>query len=75
MVRFLTGFLAGACTVWFWGEDIRRYANSTTRDVRARAADGLQAVEDKADIVLDRAKESLSSALQAGQDTIRPREI
>lgn len=73
MVGFVIGALAGGLAVWFWGDELRRLADSKTRDVRAMAADKLQAVEDKAANVLDRTKEQVSSTLQAGQDAIRPR--
>jgi hypothetical protein len=73
MVRFVLGALAGGLAVWFWGDELRRLVDAKTRDVRAMAADKLQAVEDRAANVLERTKEQVSSTLQAGQDAIRPR--
>ena len=73
MMRFLLGALAGALAMWYWGDDIREYLESRTRDVRGRAVDTLQSVETKAGEVLDRAKDQITSTLQAGQDAIRPR--
>jgi hypothetical protein len=73
MMRFLLGALAGALAMWYWGDDIREYLESRTRDVRGRAVDTLQSVETKAGEVLDRAKDQVTSTLQAGQDAIRPR--
>jgi hypothetical protein len=73
MMRFMLGALAGALAMWYWGDDIRDYIESRTRDVRGRAVDTLQSVEDKAGGMLDRAKEQVSSALHAGQEAIRPR--
>jgi macrodomain Ter protein organizer (MatP/YcbG family) len=73
MNRFIMGALAGALAMWYWGEDIRAYVDSRTRDVRDRAVQKLQIVEERAEDVLDRAKEHVSSTLQAGQDAIRPR--
>jgi hypothetical protein len=72
-MRFLMGALAGALAMWYWGEDIRNYVDSKTRDVRDRAVEKLQSVEEKAGDMLDRTKEQVSSTLQAGQDAIRPR--
>lgn len=72
-MRFLMGALAGALVMWYWGEDIRNYVDSKTRDVRDRAVEKLQSVEEKAGDMLDRTKEQVSSTLQAGQDAIRPR--
>ncbi len=73
MNQFVMGALAGALAMWYWGEDIRGYVDSRTRDVRDRAVRKLQAVDEKAGDVLDRAKEHVSSTLHAGQDAIRPR--
>lgn len=73
MMRFLMGAVAGAFAVWYWGDDLRDYLDSKTRNVRDRAVEKLQTVEEKAGDVLDRAKEQVSSTLQAGQDVIRPR--
>ncbi len=73
MIRFMLGALAGAFAVWYWGEDLREYAESRTRGIRDTAVEKLQAVEETAEGVLDRAKERVSSTLQAGQDAIRPR--
>ncbi len=73
MMRFILGALAGALAMWYWGDDIREYLESRTRDVRGRAVDTLQSVETKAGEVLDRTKEQVTSTLQAGQDAIRPR--
>jgi hypothetical protein len=73
MVRFVLGALAGGLVVWFWGDELRRLADSKTRDVRIMAAEKLQAVEGKAADILDRTKEQVSSTLQASQDAIRPR--
>jgi hypothetical protein len=34
MIRFIIGALVGGLAVWYWSEDLREYADSTTRDVR-----------------------------------------
>jgi hypothetical protein len=73
MIRVVLGMLAGGLTVWLWGEKLRRYSNTKSREVRVRAADTLQAVEEKAGDALDRAKQQVSSTLHAGQEVIRPR--
>ena len=72
MIRLIIGALAGGLAMWFWGEEIREYADSKTRDVRDKAAQKLQSVEDKAGEVLDMAKEQVTSTLHAGQNAIRP---
>ena len=83
---FVLGAITGATAVWLWGQDIEEYVKAKTRGVRSRAADGVQAVEEKAGRVLDRGgealrradeflqdtKEHVSETLRAGQDAIRP---
>jgi hypothetical protein len=73
MTRFILGMLAGGLAVWFWGDDLRRYADNKTRDVRDKAVLKLETVEHKAGDMLDRAKEQVTSTLHASQDAIRPR--
>ncbi|HTY77783.1 MAG TPA: hypothetical protein VMI34_08200 [Candidatus Bathyarchaeia archaeon] len=73
MRGFMLGALAGAVVVWYWRDQVRNYLDSKTRGMRGRAVDTLQSVEHTAEGVLDRAKEQVSTTLQAGQDAIRPR--
>jgi hypothetical protein len=72
MFRFVMGMLVGGLAVWYWGEEIREYAESRTAGVRRSAADMIRTVGKKAEDVLDRTKEEISAASQAGQDAIRP---
>jgi hypothetical protein len=72
MVRFIMGAVAGGIAAWYWGDQLRELAANKTKHIRKGAADTLQAVESKAENVLDLAKEQVSSVLQAGQDAIRP---
>jgi len=67
------GALAGALAMWYLGDDVRDYVDTKTREVRDKAVEKLQSVEEKTGDVLDRAKARVSSTLQAGQDAIRPR--
>jgi len=83
---FVLGTIAGAIAVWLWGREIEGYVGEQTRGVRARAAEGIRAVDEKAGQVLDRGgdslrraegflqdtKEHVSEALRAGQEAIRP---
>ena len=83
---FVLGAIIGAAVVWLWGRQMEEYVNEKTRGVRTKAAEGVWAVEEKAEQVLDRGgdalhrvddflqhtKEHVSDALRAGQDAIRP---
>ncbi len=83
---FVLGVITGAVVVWLWGREIEDYVGAKTRGVRAKAAEGLRAVEERTGKMLDHGgdalrraeefvqdtKEQVSGALRAGQDTIRP---
>ena len=71
MFRFVLGAIVGGFAVWYWGEEIREYAENRTIGVRQSAAKVLRSVGKKAEDVLDRTKEQVSSATQAGQDVLR----
>jgi hypothetical protein len=58
---FVLGVIVGAAVVWLWGREMEEYVEETTRGVRTKAAEGVQAVEEK-----------VSEALRAGQEAIRP---
>jgi hypothetical protein len=58
---FVLGVIAGAAVVWLWGRELEEYLEEQTRGVRTKAAEGVQAVEEK-----------VSEALRAGQEAIRP---
>ncbi len=83
---FVLGTIMGGVAVWLWGKEIESYVGKKTCGVRTKAADAIQAVEEKAGQVLDGSesslrraegvlqdtKERVSAALRAGQDAIRP---
>ena len=72
MFRFLIGALVGGLAVWYWGEEMREYAESRTVGVRRSAANKIRSVGKKAEDVLDRTKDQVHSVSQSGQDVIRP---
>ena len=83
---FVLGTITGAVVVGLWGRTIEDYWGGKTRGVRTKAAEGIRAVEESTEKVLDRGgdalrradeflqdtKEHVGDALQKGQDTIRP---
>ena len=62
---FILGTITGAVVVWLWGRELGDYTAESTRGLRARAAEGMRAVEAKADSVI-------GGALRAAQKAIRP---
>lgn len=74
MLGFIAGAIAGGLAIWFWGDELRQFRNSTVaRDVRAKAADALRATDSKAGEVFDTARERVRSTLQAGEEAVRPK--
>ena len=83
---FILGMVTGAVVVWLWGRKMADYVEDATRGMRAKAAAGIRAVEERTDQVLDGGEKSLqraeavlqhtrehvSEVLRAGQDAIRP---
>jgi gas vesicle protein len=83
---FVLGAIMGAAVVWLWGREMEEYVEEKTRGVRTKVAEGVRAVEEKVEKVLDRGgdalrrvdeflqdtKEDVSEALPAGQEAIRP---
>jgi gas vesicle protein len=83
---FVLGAIVGAALVWLWGRDLGAYVEEKTRGMRTTVAEGVRAVEETAEQVLDRGgaalrrtegllqdtKTQVSEALRAGQEAIRP---
>ena len=83
---FVLGAIMGAAVVWLWGREMEEYVEEKTRRVRTKTLEGVRAIEEKAEKVLDRGgdalhrvddflqntKEHVSDALRAGQEAIRP---
>jgi hypothetical protein len=83
---FVLGAVMGAAVVWLWGREMEQYVEEKTRGVRTKTVEGVRAIEEKAEKVLDRggdalhrvddflqdAKEHVSEALRAGREAIRP---
>jgi hypothetical protein len=83
---FILGTITGAVVIVLWGREIQGFVRGKTREVRAKAAEGVRAVETQTGKVLDRGgnslrraeeflqdtKEHVSDALRAGEAAIRP---
>jgi hypothetical protein len=83
---FVLGAITGTAVMWLWGREIEDYVGDKTRGVRAKAADGMQAVGERTGKALDHGgnslrraeeflqdtKEHVSGVLRAGQEAIRP---
>lgn len=54
---FLLGAIVGGAAMWYYGPQVRRYVDDTSRSVRTRAADTLQ---------------SAAETLQSARQTMEP---
>jgi hypothetical protein len=68
---FLLGVVAGAMVLWRWGRDIEEYITHQTTGMRERAADKIQAVEERTGKVFDRAQEFLQDTREGVSKTLR----
>ena len=68
MKGFLMGAVAGAVAMYLWRDEIERYLDTGTRDLRTRAADKLK----KASELMETASGKIGETLEAGQEAIRP---
>jgi len=73
MLSFILGGRRGSKTKWFWGDELRRHAETGTGAVRERTADTLEAVDAKAGEVLDTARDQVQSTLNSAQEAVRPK--
>ena len=83
---FMLGAISGAVAVTLWRRELRAYAAESSRRIRAKAADGMRAVEEKtgsladssgmslrrAEELLQGTKERVGAVLRAGERAIRP---
>jgi hypothetical protein len=71
MIQFLLGALAGGLAAWWWRRDIQGYVDEKLPDLRAKAADGLSAIEQKAQDALDRARHQIDRVRPVGHHGTR----
>ena len=74
MLGLLMGALIGGTVVWIWRDRLADKLDEKTRTLRTKAADTLETMERKTDVLLDKAKPRITSTLRAGREAIRPAE-
>lgn len=65
---FIVGVVAGGVAYWWWGDEIRRFIDTGTLDLRKRAADTLK----QAESLVETASETIGQTIHAGQEAMRP---
>ena len=65
---FIVGVVAGGVAYWLWEDEIRRFVDTGTFDIRKRAADTLK----QAEAIVESASETLGQTIHAGQEAMRP---
>jgi hypothetical protein len=66
---FILGMFTGAVVTLLWGREIQGSVRGKTREMRAKAAEGIRAVETQTGKVLDQGGNSLRRAEELLQDT------
>jgi hypothetical protein len=64
---FILGTITGAVVIWFWGRELQGSVQGKTREVRAKAAEGIRAVETQTGKVLRAAEAAISPASATGE--------
>ena len=59
---FILGTITGAVIIWLWGRELPGSVQGKTRGVRAKAAEGIRAVETPTGQVLRAAEAAISPA-------------
>jgi hypothetical protein len=67
MKSFLFGAVVGAAAMYYYGRDIKRYVDETTRDVRAKAAGTLVNVAETIEGGLQEAADRLDDVKRSAQ--------
>ncbi|HZV94828.1 MAG TPA: hypothetical protein VFF62_02830 [Candidatus Nitrosocosmicus sp.] len=65
---FVVGVIAGGVAYWLWEDEIRRFVDANTLDIRKRAADTLK----QAESLVESASETIGQTIHAGQEAMRP---
>jgi hypothetical protein len=68
---FVVGAIAGAAVVWFYGEQMRRYADEMTGDLRDRTAATLEGAAGRLQSVAHTVEQGLSGAADQAQQAAR----
>jgi hypothetical protein len=71
MFGFILGALAGGLAAWWWRDDIQRYMEEKLPNVRAKAADQLSSLEQRAEDALTRARHQIDRIRPADQSSPR----
>ena len=72
MLGVIIGAVIGGAAVWYWRDKIGTNLDEKTRNLRLKAADTREAMENQTEEVLDRAKPQITGTLRAGKEAIKP---
>ena len=70
MKGFLIGAIAGAATMWLYGDQIREYVDEMTSGVRERAASKLEGAADRLQSVAESVEGGLSDVANQARRAI-----
>lgn len=71
MFQFILGAVAGGLAAWWWRSDIQHYVDEKLPNVRAKAADQLSSLEQRAEDALSRARHQIDRIRPADETSSR----
>jgi hypothetical protein len=71
MFGFIFGALAGGIAAWYYREEIKGYVDRTLPNMRAKAADQLSTLEQRAEDALSRARNQIDRIRPEDQHRVR----
>ncbi len=71
MFQFILGAVAGGLAAWWWRNDIQQYVDKQLPNVRAKAADQLSSLEQKAGDALGKARQQIDRIRPADESSSR----
>ena len=71
MFGFILGAVAGGLAAWWWRNDIQRYMEKKLPNVRAKAADQLSSLEQRAEDAVSRARHQIDRIRPADEPSSR----
>jgi hypothetical protein len=71
MFQFILGAVVGGLAAWWWRSDIQHYMDEQIPNVRAKAAEQLSSLEQRAEDALGRARQQIDRIRPADETSSR----
>jgi ElaB/YqjD/DUF883 family membrane-anchored ribosome-binding protein len=71
MLGFFLGAIAGGLAAYYWRQNIRDYVSNRVPELRARAAEGLDTLGERARGALGQARSRIDTTIRTSQERLR----